>query len=238
MKTKHRYDIGFVNPTDNQLIHRQYLCSPIWKEKRIEALTYYGCLCNRCGEYGNDVHHKTYERVGGRELMEDLEILCRDCHRAHHRAEKAMRYRYRVSGKRTIPSHQRFSYLTEVQKEILIRRFDLKTEGVLSIQTREGIKHPEVFHAVKKMLGILNITKEAKKSISATKHHQREMDEKKKKDGTWVPLKNIVFDEHLMPKIKRQESRIVKTRIRKIDYYDQHFGKDAYAVAWPSWITY
>lgn len=74
--------------TDNQLIYRAYLASPLWKAKRQQALEHYGCICMRCGEYGSDVHHKTYERVGGNELMEDFEVLCRDCHEAHHRAER------------------------------------------------------------------------------------------------------------------------------------------------------
>jgi len=77
--------------SDSQLIHRQYLASPVWKAKREEALAFYGCKCNRCGEFGNDVHHKTYERVGGMEKMEDLEILCRECHEAHHSVDKVCR---------------------------------------------------------------------------------------------------------------------------------------------------
>ena len=75
--------------TDQQYLHRQYLQTPIWKQKRLEALTYYGCICGRCGGYGNDVHHKTYERVGGGELISDLEVICRECHKAHHVAKVA-----------------------------------------------------------------------------------------------------------------------------------------------------
>jgi hypothetical protein len=62
-----------MNLTDEQLIHRAYLASPLWAEKRIEALTFHGAICARCGSHGSDVHHKTYERTGGEELMTDLE---------------------------------------------------------------------------------------------------------------------------------------------------------------------
>jgi len=72
-------------------MYRAYLATPVWKAKRLEALNHYGCKCMRCGEWGNDVHHKTYERVGGAELMEDFEILCRECHEAHHAVDKIAR---------------------------------------------------------------------------------------------------------------------------------------------------
>lgn len=70
--------------TANQVLYRAYLASPVWKAKRAEALAFHGCICNRCKEWGSDVHHKTYERVGGGELMEDFEVLCRECHEVHH----------------------------------------------------------------------------------------------------------------------------------------------------------
>jgi hypothetical protein len=35
-------------------------------------------------EISLDVHHKTYERFGGDERMDDLEVLCRFCHIKHH----------------------------------------------------------------------------------------------------------------------------------------------------------
>lgn len=43
--------------------------------------------CDHCGDYFHrcrtEVHHKTYERVGNEDL-DDLEILCEDCHGKHH----------------------------------------------------------------------------------------------------------------------------------------------------------
>lgn len=71
--------------TVKQAEYRAYIASPVWKAKRGEALAFYGCICNKCCGWGNEVHHKTYERVGGNEKMEDLEVLCRECHEAHHR---------------------------------------------------------------------------------------------------------------------------------------------------------
>jgi hypothetical protein len=74
--------------TERQIQYRAYLASPLWKAKRLEALAFHGCKCNRCGEYGTDVHHKTYERVFGNELMEDFEVLCRECHEVEHENQR------------------------------------------------------------------------------------------------------------------------------------------------------
>lgn len=107
--------------TDGQMLHRQYLCSPVWKAKRQEALGFYGCICNRCEESGSDVHHKTYARVGGNELMEDLEVLCRDCHKAHHRANAH-------TGKWTRTGINRqaiFRYLSDEQKSKIVAKYEL-----------------------------------------------------------------------------------------------------------------
>jgi len=102
--------------SDRQLLHRQYLQSPAWKAKRMEALESYGCVCNRCGKYGNDVHHKTYKRVGN-EHLEDLEVLCRDCHEAHHAIERSLRGR--KQGHKAYHVKAMFAALSEDQKKML-----------------------------------------------------------------------------------------------------------------------
>lgn len=116
--------------TYNQTLHREYLKSPVWQAKRVEALSHYGSICNRCKEYGNDVHHKTYERWGGNELMQDLEVLCRGCHEAHHRVERANRERR--SNLRSIRKQAIFGYLSRSQKNQLVRQHSLFSEAELS----------------------------------------------------------------------------------------------------------
>ena len=122
--------------TDRQILHRQYLQSPIWKTKRNEALAHYGCTCNRCGKYGTDVHHKTYERVGGNELLTDLEVLCRLCHDAHHRVEKAT-LGTKVK-RRSVHRRALFGYLTAAQKRKLMFDFNITTLGNLSYKLVHG----------------------------------------------------------------------------------------------------
>jgi hypothetical protein len=42
-------------------------------------------LCERCGAKGFQVHHKTYAHRGQEDdHLEDLELLCIDCHAYHH----------------------------------------------------------------------------------------------------------------------------------------------------------
>lgn len=116
--------------THNQVLHRAYLCSPVWAKKRGEALELYGCVCNRCKEHGTDIHHKTYERWGGNELMEDLEVLCRECHSAHHDAEhKPSRER----GIRTIHRRRIYDKLTAKHVDILMNEFKLHGQKLFMV---------------------------------------------------------------------------------------------------------
>jgi hypothetical protein len=58
-----------------------YLQSGTWRTKRNRALTLAAYRCERCGTGRQlEVHHRTYDRLG-REWDQDLEVLCRDCHR-------------------------------------------------------------------------------------------------------------------------------------------------------------
>jgi len=134
-------------PSDRQLLHRQYLQSPIWKEKRKKAIEFYGTICARCSRYGTDVHHKTYDRVGGDEQMEDLEVLCRECHEAHHRAERATK----SCQKKTRSIHRRaiFQYLTITQKDKLIKDFGCSSYGDLAYKILHSDRHQLILAAVK-----------------------------------------------------------------------------------------
>lgn len=64
--------------------YSQYLKTSTWRKKRGETLRRFSYACALCGFKGKlDVHHRTYERLGG-ELPEDLVALCRKCHQKHH----------------------------------------------------------------------------------------------------------------------------------------------------------
>lgn len=74
--------------------YNDYLQTDTWHAKRDKALAYYGRKCYLCGVTGDDVqidvHHNTYERVGGSELMSDLIPLCREHHEMFHKYEDSI----------------------------------------------------------------------------------------------------------------------------------------------------
>lgn len=64
--------------------YAEYLKSDHWQHMRELALRHYGTNCVLCGNTPVDVHHRTYARKG-REWLEDLIVLCRNCHKKFHR---------------------------------------------------------------------------------------------------------------------------------------------------------
>lgn len=75
-----------VNGKYNYAKYRAYLNSPEWKLFRKEAIAHHGKVCNKCkrDELPVDVHHITYQRLYN-ELLIDVEILCRYCHKKEHK---------------------------------------------------------------------------------------------------------------------------------------------------------
>jgi hypothetical protein len=69
--------------------YRSYLLSNEWKAIREKAFKKYGKLCSNCASRENlNVHHIRYNNLG-REKIEDLKILCRDCHfKLHNQIKK------------------------------------------------------------------------------------------------------------------------------------------------------
>lgn len=67
--------------------YREYLRSPEWRETRAAALVRAGHACSLDATHVEhlEVHHRSYTRLGA-ELAQDIVVLCRDCHRLHHRA--------------------------------------------------------------------------------------------------------------------------------------------------------
>jgi hypothetical protein len=107
--------------TENQINHRAYLQSPLWKQIRQKAIDAYGTICGKCGNHGTDVHHLTYDRVGGNELLEDLQVLCRECHEAIHAIERSTKKDKK--GKRSCSVKNLYHLLSEKQKKQLEEKY-------------------------------------------------------------------------------------------------------------------
>lgn len=73
-------------------LYDEYLRSETWQLKRRERLSIDGKRCLGCGATRNlHVHHRTYERFGGQELMSDLVSVCEKCHALIHKAANKSR---------------------------------------------------------------------------------------------------------------------------------------------------
>lgn len=71
--------------TKRQKDYRKYLQTEHWKELRLQALNRDGFRCSLCGSGARlQVHHVKYRGKPSESLLEDLETLCRDCHRMEH----------------------------------------------------------------------------------------------------------------------------------------------------------
>lgn len=74
--------------------YREYLGTLHWAERRRWALERARHRCAVCNARGFDpdvtlqVHHRTYKRLGC-ERVDDLTVLCDDCHAAHHDRDQA-----------------------------------------------------------------------------------------------------------------------------------------------------
>lgn len=63
-----------------QELHKQYLNSFEWKQKRLQVLKRDSYLCQGClTNSATDVHHLTYDNWGN-ELLFQLISVCRQCH--------------------------------------------------------------------------------------------------------------------------------------------------------------
>lgn len=72
--------------------YESYLSSPAWRATRAAALARAGWVCSSPGceeSHALEVHHTTYERLGG-EAWGDLTVLCRDCHEAADRRRRGL----------------------------------------------------------------------------------------------------------------------------------------------------
>ena len=75
--------VGVPEPTYRQM-YKAYMASDLWKNKRGELFLTKPRRCEKCGFDGMvDVHHLHYGNIGN-ENLEDLQILCRDCHETEH----------------------------------------------------------------------------------------------------------------------------------------------------------
>lgn len=71
--------------------YHEYLKSDSWRARALSAKAAAGWRCQVCNINGDNTslhaHHRTYERLG-RELPEDITVLCANCHHTFHKNGK------------------------------------------------------------------------------------------------------------------------------------------------------
>ena len=87
-QSSHLWDKKRLEFKKNREDYKKYMGSKDWVEKKLWILEKRGNSCEVChtiGEVRNpiQVHHNNYENVGS-EGLEDLSVLCRDCHWLFH----------------------------------------------------------------------------------------------------------------------------------------------------------
>ena len=81
---------------------------------RAQAFRLYGKTCNYCGEVGNEVDHVIELAAGGDNSIENLQVLCKQCHKAKTAAynSKRMRATGAVFSKPSAPRHLSMLFLS------------------------------------------------------------------------------------------------------------------------------
>lgn len=140
--------------SQKQIEYQAYLSTEHWKNKRFEILSKRGCTCEKCKEWGNEIHHLTYENLWN-EKDEDLQVLCDDCHEATHRALRSISGKERYK-KRIKKIHRRALYyaLSEKQKGKLVFDFNLTDEELYAFILYSNEKdHYKIIKTAANLLG-------------------------------------------------------------------------------------
>lgn len=171
-----------------QMMHRQFLDSKLWKEIRKKAFEFHGTNCFSCNEPASDIHHKTYKRFGGSELMEDLEPLCRNCHEAKHAIMKALGIR--SPNKRVnLTSEVAYRYLSLSAKKAIMKEVGIETETELYCSFE---KLPSAISMASKILNA-NIKIKKEKQYFPSK---RKLEKYKKLKRAGLPIPNDMQEWH------------------------------------------
>ena len=88
---------GFETEKDFKMTfeYKIYMKSEPWKVIREMCLIRSGFMCEKCGKIGKQmggvdtlhVHHKHYRNFGA-EDMDDLMVVCSNCHKQIHRSKR------------------------------------------------------------------------------------------------------------------------------------------------------
>jgi hypothetical protein len=142
--------------SQKQLEYKAYLSTDHWKQKRLAVLSERGCQCEKCNEWGNEIHHLSYDNLWN-EPLSDLMVLCRDCHEATHRALRTLNKKDKKKEKKSIHRLAIYTSLSSRQKEFLIQKYGLIDSMLHYTLGYSYLKEDqELIYEALKMIGIDN----------------------------------------------------------------------------------
>lgn len=105
-----------MGPRHHNQLYEDFINSKEWGIIRGKLFNIRGKKCEMCGNEDDiQVHHVSYKRFGGNELMSDLCVLCKPCHMEIHG----------ISGKRKAKNRKNQPYY----RRIAIRELGVKRSG-------------------------------------------------------------------------------------------------------------
>jgi len=129
--------------TRRQEAYYKYLRTPVWKQKRQEAIDRDGGRCRLCNSSKKlHVHHRRYPKILGEEPLEDLTTLCEICHNIFHNNQVAKKtIKVKNNGYRSrIRTNKKFSIPRLKNQVVRI----LRTNGLLpldcTVKFKEAVK--------------------------------------------------------------------------------------------------
>jgi len=190
----------------DQISHRRYLKSSTWQKIRTTALDHYGKICNKCGEYANDVHHLYYPEVQGEETIESLEVLCRDCHEAIHGIQRGN------GCSEVVHIQSLYNYLTEKHKKIISEKLNVPICLVFMCDSLDGKRARNMAVKMLNVGGYYGIEKkyEDEKYLTLEESRARQSKEKRKeakKRKAWEKLL-LNSDPRLRGKLTKKNEKV------------------------------
>jgi hypothetical protein len=111
--------------------YTEYMQSKKWAGRKRRLFNKRGYACEMCGAHGPvEVHHKNYDRLG-KELDEDLLIVCKECH------PKADKVRAELEARRVAQVGIRWATLEEVET-LTMKLVETKDRAARAAHHEEG----------------------------------------------------------------------------------------------------
>lgn len=169
--------------------YEDYLVSDEWKALRDKAIELAGNKCRLCNsDYNLHVHHRTYERIY-HEDIEDLTVLCGDCHNYYHimKKEQGRKLRRVVDFNHFIPK------VDETKKAKTREEIKSHLENLLP-HMYPGITKEELEKKVERRIRRIIRKKETVPKKKEKREKKKRIVKEEKKKSNYIPVEEGLFE--------------------------------------------